>query len=623
VLDVDAFLARAEAEIDDEDYQKAVDKLTGATPGFLDAQAARIGEYRAEREAAYLAQGVPVERARRLAGVVGDGLVRAVKGDTIGMPPIYLLTAEDVVVTDEGKEIRVGDIMLDPPSYFGQAIADPHEGPDYGRATAVIFEDRMQRGCAWIWSHAHGGCIYHLVAGEVLDGAEDFDASVPLAYNDFRCFLPKMRFWHLPSSTLWVKDTVSVLLPSIKTAGGKKISPIAWLAHNRPITAFTWAPGHPALIRNQVMHEGELAPSPGTVLFNTYLPPQPCHGDPKKAGPWIDHLRRLYGDETAKHILAWMAWRVQHPEVKINHCLVLGGAPGIGKDTALAPLMRAVGAYNVAEVSPTTITGKFNTHMRSVVMRISEVRNFGETGMNVFKFHEAMKTVLASPPLTHLINGKHMPEYHIPNIVGVVMTTNYQTSGLYLPSDDRRHYVCTTQLTASDLPADYFVGFWHWLRTGGIEHATAYLMTLDISGFDPKQTPPKTAGFWAMVQNSSPPEDVELQSAIVMLRDMHGAKFCAFTLGMIREVAEPDLRAYLADKRHRPHLSDKIDRLGYPAFPNVTAEDRLWPMPVKRGASFGSTLPSGKKFERVRIYVQKDTPVKVALEAIRRLQNGG
>jgi hypothetical protein len=44
----------------------------------------------------------------------------------------------------------------------------------------------------------------------------------------------------------------------------------------------------------------------------------------------VKHWRAIYPDD-ADHIISWLAWRVQRPEVKINHALVLGGAPKIGK----------------------------------------------------------------------------------------------------------------------------------------------------------------------------------------------------------------------------------------------------------------------------------------------------
>ena len=66
--------------------------------------------------------------------------------------------------------------------------------------------------------------------------------------------------------------------------------------------------------------------------------------------------------------------RVQRPDEKINHCLLLGGSQGIGKDTALEPVKHAVGPWNFQEVSPTAMLGRFNGFLRAVILRISEAR---------------------------------------------------------------------------------------------------------------------------------------------------------------------------------------------------------------------------------------------------------
>ena len=58
-------------------------------------------------------------------------------------------------------------------------------------------------------------------------------------------------------------------------------------------------------------------------------------GDPAEATPWLEHVQKIYGDDS-DHIVTWLAHRVQKPQEKINHALVLGGLQGIGKDTLLS-----------------------------------------------------------------------------------------------------------------------------------------------------------------------------------------------------------------------------------------------------------------------------------------------
>jgi hypothetical protein len=74
----------------------------------------------------------------------------------------------------------------------------------------------------------------------------------------------------------------------------------------------------------------------------------------------------------------------------------LGGSPGIGKDSILEPVKRAVGPWNFAEVSPKNILARFNGFLKSVILRVSEARDLGE--FDRFAFYESMKTLTAVPP---------------------------------------------------------------------------------------------------------------------------------------------------------------------------------------------------------------------------------
>jgi len=75
-------------------------------------------------------------------------------------------------------------------------------------------------------------------------------------------------------------------------------------------------------------------------------------GNSAEAEPWLRHIHKVFGEEDGRHIIKWLAQRVQQPQVKINHALVLGGPQGIGKDTLLEPVKRAIGPWNFSEVQP-------------------------------------------------------------------------------------------------------------------------------------------------------------------------------------------------------------------------------------------------------------------------------
>ena len=207
-----------------------------------------------------------------------------------------------------------------------------------------------------------------------------------------------------------------------------------------------------------------------------------------------------------------MAHRVQRPGEKINHGVVLGGRQGIGKDTALEPLKQAVGPWNFVEASPAQMLGRFNGFLKAVVLRVSEARDLGD--VNRFAFYDHMKAFLASPPDTLRVDEKFMREFTIPNVCGVILTTNHKTDGIYLPPGDRRHFVAWSDLPETHFGDVYFRKLYEWYDDGGIEAVTDYLQRLDLSTFNPQAPPPKTQAFFEIVAASFAPEDADLADAI-------------------------------------------------------------------------------------------------------------
>ena len=292
----------------------------------------------------------------------------------------------------------------------------------------------------------------------------------------------------------------------------KSVKPNVWLDKHRSVEQMTWAPGEPMVIYDRLVSDGGWIERKGGTCYNLYRPPTIEPGDASKADPWLDHLRFLFGYD-AFHIIKWLAWRVQHPEVKINHALVLGSnKQGTGKDTALEPVKRAIGPWNFQEISPQQLLGQFNPYLRKVVLRVNEARDL--EGTTRYQFYDHTKAYTAAPPDVLYVNEKHLRQYSIINCVGLILTTNYKTNGIYLPAEDRRHYVAWTNRVPEDFPVTYWNKLWAWYEAGGDCHVTAYLLELDISDFDPKMPPPKTEAFWDIVESNRAPEDTELADVL-------------------------------------------------------------------------------------------------------------
>jgi hypothetical protein len=238
-----------------------------------------------------------------------------------------------------------------------------------------------------------------------------------LRLSDFIAFMPTHQFILVHTGALWPASSVDALTPPIPAidkegepiftaTGVRKVDAASvWLSEHTSVDQMTWAPGRPQILRNTLLLDGEEVPKNGLHGFNLYRPPPPLPpgADASKAGPWIDFSKRLYPDDF-DHIERFCAHRVQFPEEKINHGLFLGGPPRIGKDAMLEPLKRAVGAWNFQEIAPMEAMGQFNGYRKSVVLRISELRDLGEVDRR--KFYDHLKTLLAAPPDTLQINEK-------------------------------------------------------------------------------------------------------------------------------------------------------------------------------------------------------------------------
>jgi hypothetical protein len=229
-------------------------------------------------------------------------------------------------------------------------------------------------------------------------------------------------------------------------------------------------------------------------------------------------------------------------------------------------------------VSPEDLFGSFNGYLKAVLLRVSEARDMGD--VSKFQLHERMKTMGAAPPDVLRVNEKHLKEHHIVNIVGAIITTNYKTDGIYLPADDRRHYVAWSDVMpaafdshpgAGDASA-YFDAMWRWYeKEGGFEDIAAYLATLDISDFNPKAPPPKTPAFWAIVDANRPGEEAEIMDALDMLNNPP-----AITIESLLTGAAPGLLEFLKDRKNRKTASHRIIAAGYENVRNDAAKDGLW-----------------------------------------------
>jgi hypothetical protein len=215
--------------------------------------------------------------------------------------------------------------------------------------------------------------------------------------------------------------------------------------------------------------------------------------------PWLDHCRSLIEEPSElEHIFDVMAYKVQHPNVKINHAVLHGGDEGSGKDTMWAPFLWAIGGkhqHNRSIIETGEINSQWGYNLEAEVLILNELREPEAKERRALA--NKLKPIIAAPPETLLINRKGLHPYEMLNRVQVVAFTN-DPLPITLPTQDRR-WLCVWS-RAPRMHPDEAAVLWDWYKAGGYEKIAAWLHLRDVSAFNPAAAPPVTEWKLNMVE---------------------------------------------------------------------------------------------------------------------------
>jgi hypothetical protein len=182
-----------------------------------------------------------------------------------------------------------------------------------------------------------------------------------------------------------------------------------------------------------------------------------------------------------------------------------------------------------------------------------------------------------------------------------VITTNHKTDGIYLPTDDRRHFVVWSDRTKEDerFQGDYWDEPWGYYEDGGYGHVAAFLRQRDLGRFNAKAPPPKTAAFWAIVDANRAPEEAELADA---LDDLGNPE--AVTIDTLLTTAKGDVGDWIRDRKNRRAIPHRLEKCGYVPVRNPDAKDGAWKIDGKRQV----------------VYAKRSEPLRNQILAVRNFQ---
>jgi hypothetical protein len=397
------------------------------------------------------------------------------------------------------------------------------------------------------------------------------ETSTQLSVDDFLSVLPEHRYINRRTLELHSADAVNGnLLHEAKRLG---MRPNVWLDSHRYVTQKSWLPGQPEIIEGTISQNGYLRPDPRSRIYNTYRASDAVEteDDPR---PWLDHLRLLFPGEV-EHLIRWFAHKIQNPGGKINHALFIGGGQGIGKDLMLIPLRYGVGRCNCADINPGDLFAAFQPWVESTLVIINEARDLG--AIDRVQFQEHLKRFIAAPPDTLPCNRKYLNQYNVPNVMGIVITSNNKLSSIYLDRDDRRYFVAWS--SSERQPTQYFDRLARWMKNGGMSAVVGYLQRFDLEGFDPMAPPPKTEAWHEIVASQVNPEEAALSES---LENAPGGRPKIVTIrevtAMVRSGSQIDLTSAFADKRKARGVRHLMEKIGYEFLRNPHSKDGRWRM---------------------------------------------
>lgn len=203
---------------------------------------------------------------------------------------------------------------------------------------------------------------------------------------------------------------------------------------------------------------------------------------------WLDHCKMLVPDETElNHLFDMMAFKVQHPEIKINHAVLHAGDEGSGKDTFWAPFIWSVcGPHlkNRGIMDNDSVHSQWGYQLESEVLLINELKEPDAKERRALA--NKLKPIIAAPPEMLPINRKGLHPYQMVNRLFVLAFSNDPVP-ISLASQDRRWFCVWS--SAPRMDASVAQKMWNWYKTGGFESIARWFYQRDVSKFNPSAPP--------------------------------------------------------------------------------------------------------------------------------------
>ena len=228
----------------------------------------------------------------------------------------------------------------------------------------------------------------------------------------------------------------------------------------------------------------------GDLFGNRWRDARPDLTNVREGGisPWLDHCKELVPEQAElEHIFNVMAFKVQHPEIKVNHAILHAGDEGCGKDTFWAPFIWAVCGDHLKNrgiMDNNSVTSQWGYQLESEILLINELKEPDAATRR--QLANQLKPIIAAPPEMLPINRKGLHPYQMANRLFVLAFSNDPVP-ISLATQDRRWFCVWS--TAPRMDSNRAKKMWDWYRSGGFGMIARFLRDRDVSQFNPSAPP--------------------------------------------------------------------------------------------------------------------------------------
>jgi hypothetical protein len=216
--------------------------------------------------------------------------------------------------------------------------------------------------------------------------------------------------------------------------------------------------------------------------------PSVAQVDSSDISMWMNHCQALVPEsDELSHIFDVMAFKVQHPEIKVNHAILHAGDEGSGKDTFWAPFIWAICGDHLKNrgiMDNNSVNSQWGYQLESEVLIINELKEPDASTRR--QLANQLKPIIAAPPEMLPINRKGLHPYMMANRLFVLAFSNDPVP-ISLASQDRRWFCVWS--TAPRMDSRQAKRIWDWYRSGGFVAIAKWLGLRDVSKFNPSAPP--------------------------------------------------------------------------------------------------------------------------------------